>query len=107
MSKTPEEIEEARRIVAEADAAAARAEAESLIQALTPLTDLGIGTEEPPNINIGQVAAGLREAAKTANLPQNLSNLAFQLAGPFETLHFEVKNRYQRAQQQLVPEQPE
>ena len=107
MSKTPEEIEEARRIVAEADAAEAHAQAEATIAALTVLTDLGIGTEAPPNINVGQLAAGLREVAKTPNLPQNLSNLAFQLAGPLETFHFEVKNRYQQAQQQLIPEQPE
>lgn len=43
MSKTPEEIEEARRIVAEADAAEAHAQAEATIAALTVLTDLGIG----------------------------------------------------------------
>lgn len=105
-NKTPEQIEEARRIVAEADAAAARADAENLIAGLTPLTNLGVGTEAAPNINLGQLAAGLREAARSPNLPPTLSNLAFQLSGPLETLHSEVRNKYRQAQEQLIPVPP-
>lgn len=107
MTKTPEEIEEARRIVAEADAQALHQQAEEIISALLPLTSLGFGVEEAPSVSLSEVARELRTSAMAPGVPQDISMLAFPLAGPLETLNDRIRNVLANAQRNLLPETSE
>lgn len=82
---TPEEIEVARAVVAEADAAAAADRKAAVIEKLKPFTDAGWGA--PLETSTLQVAIkALREKANTlAEIDPDLSNLLFAVSQPMAT----------------------
>lgn len=57
---TPEEIEAARQLVAEADAAEAAAARATNLAAVAPLTAVGLGTSEPIGVTVEALLAAIQ-----------------------------------------------
>lgn len=89
---TPEEIEAARQMVAQADAAAAAAAKASVRAKLQPLVDAGPGGDAPTG-TWADLIAGLRaNASGLGEIETNLPNLAFSTAQVLSTLNDRVRS---------------
>jgi len=89
---TPEEIEAARLLVAEADAAEAEAARAAVRAKLQPLIDAGWGGESV-EANWADLTSALRtNASALAEIDPNLPNLAFSTAQVCATLNDRLRS---------------
>ena len=89
---TPEEIEAARQMVAQADAAAAEASRAAVRAKLQPLADLGFGGEAPVGSWSDLLTTLRANASALAEIDQTLPNLAFSTATVLTTLNDRVRS---------------
>lgn len=89
---TPEEIEAAREMVAQADAAAAAAAKAAVRAKLQPLIDAGLGGDAPTATWADLVAALRANASALGEIDTNLPNLAFSTAQVLSTLNDRVRS---------------
>lgn len=100
---TPEEIEAARLMVSQADAAAAEARKSANRAKLSPLLDLGLGGAGPLTCSANDLAACLRaNAMALADMDATLPNLAFSTAQVLETMSDRIRSL--AAQNAAAPE---
>ena len=88
---TPEEIEAARQMVANADAAAAAEKRAAVIEKLKPFTDAGLGATTDGGAVASLIAALTANYASLADIDPSLPNLAFSTAQVLRTLDDRVR----------------
>lgn len=90
---TPEEVEAARTLVANADAEADQVRRAEVIAKLKPLTDLGLGGDGKLEGSLADIAAAIRATAPNlAELDANLPTLMFAITGPMLTLNDRIRS---------------
>ncbi|WP_293826025.1 hypothetical protein [uncultured Brevundimonas sp.] len=89
---TPEEIEAARQLVAEADAAAAAERKAAVIEKLKPFTDAGLGATADGGAVGALIAAMRANYASLAEIDGSLPNLAFSTGQVLQTLDDRVRS---------------
>lgn len=90
---TPEEVEAARQMVFQADAAAAEAAKAANRAKLAPLVALGLGGAGPLTCSAADLAACLRaNAMALADMDATLPNLAFSSAQVLDTLSDRIRS---------------
>lgn len=90
---TPEEIEAARLLVSQADAAADEAARAANRTKLAPLVALGLGASGPLTGSATDLAASLRaNAMALAEMDSTLPNLAFSTAQVLETMNDRIRS---------------
>lgn len=100
---TPEEVEAARQLVSQADAAAAEAAKAANRARLAPLVALGLGGAGPLACSATDLAACLRaNAMALADMDATLPNLAFSSAQVLETMNDRIRSL--TAQNAAAPE---
>lgn len=88
---TPEEIEAARQMVAEADAAAAAEKKSVVLEKLKPFMDAGLGAAEGGAV--GPLITALQAGYTTlAEIDPTLPNLAFSTAQVLQTLDNRIRS---------------
>ena len=89
---TPQEIEAARQMVAEADAAAAAERKASVLATLTPFTDAGLGSTAEDG-GVATLISVLRaNYATLSEIDPSLPNLAFSTAQVLQTLDGRIRS---------------
>lgn len=103
---TPEEIEAARLLVAQADAESQREARQAALDAVQPLIDVGFGGDEIIEATMAEVIAAIRAQIQspTATRDMALLNLYTATANCLTTLNDRVRSIV--AQNQPPPESP-
>jgi hypothetical protein len=89
---TPEEIEAARQLVAQADAAAAEAAKAAAREKLQPLADVGLGGDAPVGSWADVMDALRSNASALGAIDSNLPNLAFSTAQVLSTMNDRIRS---------------
>ncbi|WP_312599053.1 hypothetical protein [Brevundimonas sp.] len=89
---TPEEVEAARQLVAQADAAAATERKAAVLATLKPFTDAGLGSTPEGGAVAALISAMRANYATLGEIDPSLPNLVFSTAQVLQTLDDRVRS---------------